>query len=100
MNEMFIMLANHNMSTHKRKVKANLDKVVCVYFNVKNTLGMSECWCEIKPKLGERKCLEFATANGKFFSFCFKYSKSSMWNVHEQQFDSKYFDWLCCGILL
>ena len=60
------------MSTHKRKVSANLEKDACLYFKVKNKLGMFEYWCEIKPKLGERKfCIYLATANGKNIFFFF-----------------------------
>ena len=50
MNEMFIMYANHKKSSPKRKVPANQEKDVCVYFKVKNKLGMFQCWSEIKPK--------------------------------------------------
>ena len=44
-------------SSHKRKIPANLENNVYMYFKVQNKLGMSEYWCEIKPKLGERKCI-------------------------------------------
>ena len=37
-------------SSHKRKVPANLEKDFCVYFKVKNKLGIFEFWCEIMPK--------------------------------------------------
>ena len=37
-------------SSNKRKVPANLEKGVYVYFRVKNELGMIEYRCEIKPK--------------------------------------------------
>ena len=35
-------------SSLKRKVPANLEKDVCMYFAEKNKLGMCDCWCEIK----------------------------------------------------
>ena len=50
MNEPLIMYANYKKFAHERKVPANLKKDVCMYFKVKNKLGIFECWCEIKPK--------------------------------------------------
>ena len=53
---MFIMYANHKRS-RIRKVPANLDKHPCVYFKVKNKLGMFDCWCKIKPKQQKQSLL-------------------------------------------
>ena len=71
MKGMFIMYARYKKSTHKRKIPANLEKDNCVYFKVKNKLGMCVCWCEIKLiKDRERKMrLYLATANKIFFFF-------------------------------
>ena len=87
-------------SSHKRKIPANLEKNVRVYFKVKNKLGMFECWCEIRPKLEERKSIfTLPRQTEKIFPFCFRYFKFRMWNASKQQFDSKYFDWLSCRTL-
>ena len=49
LNEMFIMYANHKKDFSQNKVPANPEKDVCVYFKVKNKLGMCKCKCKIKP---------------------------------------------------
>ena len=53
----------------RKKVRANLEKEVCVFFKVKNKLGKCVCWCEIKLKL-QRAKMSLSTTNGKI-SFLF-----------------------------
>ena len=73
MKEMFIMYANHKKFSHERKIPANPEKDVCVYFKVKNELGMCECWCESKPNK-EREM--YLPCDSKWKNLCF-----FVWNI-------------------